>query len=91
VDTVTLGVSQSPRRGPGSKRIGDGTSRTNGGTLIGEPLGPSLAPSRGCGGSSARDRAAWILVDAPRAISPHMRQSFVDRQYSPSTGMDWSE
>jgi hypothetical protein len=25
------------------------------------------------------------------AISPRMRRSFVDRQYSPSTGMDQSE
>jgi hypothetical protein len=32
-----------------------------------------------------------ILSTAPRAISPHMRRSFVDRQYSPLTGMDLSE
>jgi hypothetical protein len=27
----------------------------------------------------------------PEAILPHMRRSFADRQYSPSTGMDQSE
>jgi hypothetical protein len=32
-----------------------------------------------------------ILLDAPRAVSPLMWRSFIDRQYSPSTGMDRSE
>jgi hypothetical protein len=31
------------------------------------------------------------MADAARAVSPRMRCSFVDRQYSPSTGMDRSE
>jgi hypothetical protein len=31
------------------------------------------------------------MADAGRAVSPRMRCSFVDRQYSPSTGMDRSE
>jgi hypothetical protein len=53
--------------------------------------GPSSTPPIGCGGGSVRSKAAWILSDAPRAILPHMRRSFIDRQYSPSTGMDRSE
>jgi hypothetical protein len=32
-----------------------------------------------------------ILVDALGAILPRMSRSFVDRQYSPLTDMDWSE
>jgi hypothetical protein len=32
-----------------------------------------------------------ILVDAFRAILLRMSRSFVDRQYSPLTDMDWSE
>jgi hypothetical protein len=32
-----------------------------------------------------------ILADAPGAILPHMRRSFIHKQYSPSTGMDQSE
>jgi hypothetical protein len=32
-----------------------------------------------------------ILFAAPRAISLHMRRSFVDRQYSPLIGLDLSE
>jgi hypothetical protein len=32
-----------------------------------------------------------ILADATGAVSPSMRWSFVDRQYSPSIGMEWSE
>jgi hypothetical protein len=59
--------------------------------LLDDALGPSSTPPRGCGGGSARSKVARILSDAPRAISPRMRKSFVDRQYSPSTGMDRSE
>jgi hypothetical protein len=32
-----------------------------------------------------------ILSATPGAISPRMRRSFVDRRYSPSTGMGLSE
>jgi hypothetical protein len=56
-----------------------------------EVSGPSSAPPRGYGGGSVRSKAAWILLDTPRAISPCMRRLFVDRQYSPSIGMDQSE
>jgi hypothetical protein len=53
--------------------------------------GPSSVVPRSCGRGSARDRAAWILSDILGAIAPRMRRSFVDRQYSTSTGMDRSE
>jgi hypothetical protein len=51
----------------------------------------SSVPSRGCGGGSAKNKALRILDNASEVISPRMRRSFIDRQYSPSTGMDWSE
>jgi hypothetical protein len=38
-----------------------------------------------------KTKVARILANASEAISPRMRRSFVDRQYSRSTGMDWSE
>jgi hypothetical protein len=38
-----------------------------------------------------KNKVVQILADASRVISPRMRHSFVDRQYSPSTGMDRSE
>jgi hypothetical protein len=56
-----------------------------------ETPGPLSAPPRGCGGGSVKNKVARILADTPEAISPQMRRSFVDRQYSPLTVMDWSE
>jgi hypothetical protein len=52
---------------------------------------PSSAPPRGYGASSVKNNAVRILADAPGAISPCMRRSFVDRRYSPSIGMDRSK
>jgi hypothetical protein len=43
------------------------------------------------GWGSARNKAARILFATLGAISPRMWRSFVDRQYSPSTGIDRSE
>jgi hypothetical protein len=40
---------------------------------------------------SVKNEAARILADAARAVLPRMRRSFVDRRYSPSTGMNHSE
>jgi hypothetical protein len=40
---------------------------------------------------SAKNKAAQILADASGMISHWMKRLFVDRQYSPSTGMDRSE
>jgi hypothetical protein len=70
---------------------GEWTSRTDKGALLDDTLGPSNVPSRGRGKYSTKNEAAQILSAAPGAISSHMRRSFVDRQYSPSTGMDLSE
>jgi hypothetical protein len=42
-------------------------------------------------GAPQKNKATRILVNASGAISPRLRRSFVDRQYSPSTGMDRSE
>jgi hypothetical protein len=44
-----------------------------------------------CRKTFAEMKASQILSAALRAISPRMRRSFVDRQYSPSTCMDRSE
>jgi hypothetical protein len=92
----------SPRRGQespsladlrGSRRKCKGSSHASGGgggrgALIGEVCGLSTAPQGGSSGSSVKNKAARILADAPEAISPRLRRSFVDMQYSPSTGMD---
>jgi hypothetical protein len=74
----------------GLGRVGEGTSRAKEG-LVGALGLSTSAPPRGYGRGSARDRATWILANATRVVLPRMRQSFVDRQYSPSTGMDQSE
>jgi hypothetical protein len=62
-------------------------------TLVDDAPGPSSAPPRGRGRGRGftREKATQILAAAPGAISPHMQRLFVDRQYSPSTGMDRSE
>jgi hypothetical protein len=59
--------------GGGSKRTSEGTSRAARETSIDEALGPSSTPPRGCGGGSAKSKAAQILSDTLGAISPHMR------------------
>jgi hypothetical protein len=61
------------------------------GALQDDVPGPSTAPPRGYGGDSARNKAVQILSTALGAVSPCMRRSFVDSQYSPLTGMDQSE
>jgi hypothetical protein len=53
--------------------------------------GSSSAPPRGRGRISTKDKATQILPASSWVISPRMRRSFVDRQYSPSIGMDQSE
>jgi hypothetical protein len=75
----------------GSKRMRGDASRVVGRVSFDEALSPSFAPPKGWGGGSAKSNTARILSDAPWAISPCMRRSFVDRQYSPSTSMDRSE
>jgi hypothetical protein len=65
------------------------------GALLNDTPRPSNAQPRGHGRGhgrcSAKNKVTRILSAVPRAISPCMRRSFVDRQYSPSTGMDLSE
>jgi hypothetical protein len=36
-------------------------------------------------------KATQILADASNNISPHIKKSFAERRYSPSTSMDRSE
>jgi hypothetical protein len=43
--------------------------------------------SKGHGKGSRMKKASQILSVVPGVICPCMRRSFVDRQYSPSTGM----
>jgi hypothetical protein len=74
-------------------RVNECANPINKRTLVDDAPRPSSALPRGHGRGrgSTRKKAAQILATAPRAISPHMRRLFVDRQYSPSTGMDQSE
>jgi hypothetical protein len=75
------------RAGPqGLRELDEVSSRANQGIS-----GSSSTLPCGCGGDSEKNKVARILVDASRAISPQMRHPFVDRQYSPSTGMDRSK
>jgi hypothetical protein len=71
------------------------TGRTDKGDLLDDAPGPSNARPRSRGRGrrkySMKNKDAQILSAAPRAISPRMRKSFVDRQYLPSTGIDLSE
>jgi hypothetical protein len=60
-------------------------------TLLDQAPGPLSAPPKGCGGGFVRSKATQILSDTPRDILPRMKRSFIDRQYSPSAGMDQSE
>jgi hypothetical protein len=70
--------------------MGEGSSCASEGTLVGVVLGPSCAPPSGCGRNSAKKKVAHILAGTSRVVSPWMRRSFVDRQYSPSDSMDRS-
>jgi hypothetical protein len=71
--------------------MGKGSSCVSGGTSVGVVPSLSCAPPSGCGRSSAKNKLMRILADASREILPRMRRSFMDRQYSPPTGMDQSE
>jgi hypothetical protein len=72
-------------------RVSECAVSMNGRALVGDAPGSSSTPPKGRGKGSVKNRASQILSAAPGSISPHMRRSFVDRQYSPSTGMDRSE
>jgi hypothetical protein len=54
-------------------------------------VGTSNIRSKRRGGSSVRREVLQILSAARGVISPHMQRSFVDRRYSPLTGMGLSK
>jgi hypothetical protein len=54
-------------------------------------LEQSSTRKKGGGGNLTIGKATQILADASSDISPRIKRSFVERWYSPSTGMDWSE
>jgi hypothetical protein len=77
------------------KMIGECTSHTDKGALLDDAPRPSNAQPRGrrrgCEKYSVKSKATQILSATLKVISPCMRRLFVDRQYSPSTGMDLCE
>jgi hypothetical protein len=73
------------------EKTGERASHMFKGALLNDTPGPSNTQPRGRGRCSAKNKAARILSTIPRAISSCMRRSFVDRWYSPSTGIDLSE
>jgi hypothetical protein len=88
------GVSPTPStklQAVGEEPGGGGTLNTAKKALLDQASRPSFTPSEGYTGGFARSKVAWILSDTPGDILPHMKRSFVDRQYSPSTDMDMSE
>jgi hypothetical protein len=60
-------------------------------TMVDDAPRQSTASLGGRGRGSTKKKVTWILSTAPKAISPRMRRSFIDRQYSPSIDMDRSE
>jgi hypothetical protein len=60
-------------------------------TLLSDAPGASVVLPKSHGKGSVKTMVVQILSGAPRAISPRMRKSFVDRQYSPLTDMGLSE
>jgi hypothetical protein len=60
-------------------------------TMVDDAPGQSTTLLGGRGRGSTKKKVTWILSTAPKAISPRMRRSFIDRQYSPSIDMDRSE
>jgi hypothetical protein len=51
------------------------------------------APKKSHGGASAKDKAKKVLLDSEAGtsgdLSPRVRNSFLERRYSPSTGMEF--
>jgi hypothetical protein len=80
-----------PSSGRSKKETATGATLMTRRALLDDALMPSSTQPRCCGGGSVRNKAARILSDALRAISPCMQRSFIDKQYSPPTGMDRSE
>jgi hypothetical protein len=61
------------------------------GALLNDAPRPSNVLPKGCWKGSVKKKAVQIFSGAPGAISPRIWRSFVDRQYSPLTGMGLSE
>jgi hypothetical protein len=76
---------------PSVDKTSERASCANKGALLTDTSKPYNVQPIGHGKDSTKKKAAWILSAALGAISPHIRRSFVDRQYSPSIGMDQSE
>jgi hypothetical protein len=74
----------------GLGRTGKGTSCAAQGGSVGGALGLLSIVPKGYGGCSVKNKVVRILADVSVAISPRMRRSFIDRQYSPLIGMDQS-
>jgi hypothetical protein len=51
------------RRGVEEKKNNKGRRDATKGVALGQALGPSSAPSRGCGGGSMKSKATRILTD----------------------------
>jgi hypothetical protein len=73
------------------EKIDKHTRRRGKGALLNDGVGPSNILPKGCGKGSMKRKGAQIFSGAPRAISPHMRKSFVNTQYSPSSDMGLNE
>jgi hypothetical protein len=73
------------------KKIDKHARRRGKGVLLDNASWSSNVLTKGYGKGSVKKKAEQILSGAPRAISPHMRRSFVDKQYTPSIGMGLSE
>jgi hypothetical protein len=61
------------------------------GALLNNAPRPSNVLAKGHEKGSVKKKATHILSGAPGAISPRMRRSFVNMQYSPSISMGLSE
>jgi hypothetical protein len=88
----TRDVSLRSRKSIASPEKVDRHSRCSGNkSLLSDAPKPSNIKSKGRGSDSMKRKPERIWSATPRTISPRMRRSFVDRRYSPSTGMCLSE
>jgi hypothetical protein len=74
-----------------TEKAGRRSRRKGNKALLKDAPRTSNIKSKSYGSGSVKREAALILSAAPETISLHMRRSFVDRRYSPSTGMGLSE
>jgi hypothetical protein len=80
-----------PSSGRSNRGMNEGVVHATRRASLDDAPGPSSTSPRGYGRGSVRNKVARILSDAPRAILLRTQRLFIDRQYSPSTGMDRSE